>query len=121
VLFATTGSTVRMSSVKNRWKSWQIRGLRDRSGQVDRFLLVWLFIGDALCDKGEIKIECFSFLLMPWFFRDEFFMDEVVAGRFAPCCGGILSAFAGTADGASLLDGICGGGAGDEAGSAAES
>ena len=68
VLFATTGSAVRMSSVKNRWKSCQIRGLRDRSGQVDRFLLVWLFIGDALCDKGEIKIECFLFLLMPRLF-----------------------------------------------------
>ena len=48
-------------------------------------------------------------------------MDEAVAARFAPCYGGILSAFARTADGASLLDGICGGGAGDEAGSAAES
>ena len=48
-------------------------------------------------------------------------MDEAVAARFAPCYGKILSAFARTADGASLLDGICGGGAGDEAGSAAES
>ena len=68
MLFATTGSAVRMSSVKNRWESCQIPGRWDRSGPVDRFLLVWLFIGDTLCDKGEIKIECLLFLLMPRFF-----------------------------------------------------